>query len=283
MVASPRGGFTLVEAMVALTLSSVLVILVSTVFLVQNQYYAITLERSAVQDNARMTTEMVASEIRSVMKGGVERAENKRLVVRSPMVLAAICGFSSGNRASVQMSGGDTNLTTSEVGGVALRSFSTGAWTYRDASWSDMHQSGQQPARDCFTNGADTVGALKDFHSFRRFNNYFGSMPPLGSIVMFYRRIEYRFAASALEPGTTALFRGPAGGTLLEFVTGMDATAQFLYRTGGTSYATSVGSGSVDNIDAIRIEAQARRKPQTGGVDDVTFGWGVNIHLRNRR
>lgn len=44
MVAGGRAGFTLVEAIIALTLSSVLVVLVGTVFLVQNQYYALQLE-----------------------------------------------------------------------------------------------------------------------------------------------------------------------------------------------------------------------------------------------
>jgi hypothetical protein len=61
----------------------------------------------------------------------------------------------------------------------------------------------------------------------------------------------------------------------------MDASAQFMYRTGGSTYATSVSGGNLALIDAIRIEARARRAPQTGGVDDVTFGWGVNIALRN--
>ena len=60
-----------------------------------------------------------------------------------------------------------------------------------------------------------------------------------------------------------------------------DASAGFQYRTGGSTYANTVSGGSLANIDAIRIVAQARRRPETGGVDDVTFGWGVNVFLRN--
>jgi hypothetical protein len=33
----------------------------------------------------------------------------------------------------------------------------------------------------------------------------------------------------------------------------------------------------------IRIVAEARKKAETGGVDDVMFGWSVNIALRNLR
>lgn len=283
MVAPTRGGFTLVEAMVALTLSSVLVVLVSTTFLVQNRFYALQIERSAAQDNARMVTEMVAAELRPVMQGGVQLAQNTRLVVRSPMVLGVICGHSTGPSVSVQITGGDTDLTTSEVGGVALRDTLTGTWDYEDVSWTSMHQTGSSPAKNCYDNGADTVGHTTDFHAFRRFSTYFGTLPPVGSIVMFYRRIEYRFNTSTMDPTSTALYRGPYGGTLVEFATGMDAAAQFKYRTGGTSYSTSVSGGALNDIDAIRIEAQARRKPQTGGVADITFGWGVNVYLRNVR
>ena len=46
-------GFTLVEAIVALTLTSLLVMLVATTFLVQNRYYAVQLARTTAQDNAR--------------------------------------------------------------------------------------------------------------------------------------------------------------------------------------------------------------------------------------
>lgn len=280
MVGLRSGGFTLIEAIVALTLSSVVVILVSTVFLVQNQYYALQLERSAAQDNVRMVTETVASEIRSVMQGGVVIAQNTRLVVRSPLVLGVVCGWPGANKVSVQIDGGDANLDTDAVAGVALRDSVTGAWTYQDADWSDTYQSGGDPS-SCAANGADTVGAYDDFQDFRRFNSYFGGLPPVGSIVMFYEAVEYSLAASTMDPTATALYRGPYGGALVEFATGMDSTAQFTYRTGGSTYATSVTGASLALIDAIHIEARARRTPQTGGVEDVTAGWGVNVYLRN--
>jgi type II secretory pathway pseudopilin PulG len=281
VVGAGRAGFTLVEAIVALALSSVLVILVGTTFLVQNQYYAVQVERSAAQDNARMVTEMIASEVRSTMKGGVVLAANKRLVVRSPMALAIVCDLGGGGRVSVHVEGGDTLIDTDEVSGVALRDTLTAGWTYYDAGWSDFRQPGGTPARDCANNGADTVGATADFFRLRRLDSYFGAPPPLGSVLMLYRTVEYKFATSEMDPTTLALFRGLYGDDLMEFATGMSGTAQFRYRTGGSTYSTSVSGGALSTIDAIRIQADARRAPQTGGVNDVTFGWGVNVVLRN--
>ncbi len=281
MVGDRRAGFTLIEALVAVTLSSVVVVLVSTVFLVQNQFYALQLERSAAHDNARAVTETVASEIRSVMAGGVVVAENQRLVARSPMILGVVCGHAPGNRAAVQIDGGTDNITTGDVAGVALRDPVSGAWTYVDTDWQDMYQPGGLPADGCAANGADTVGAYGDFTLFRNFNSYFGGLPPVGSVVMFYRSVEYEFQASTMDSASMALYRGPYGETLVEFATGMDSTAQFTYRTGGSTYATSVTGGSLALVDAIHIEARARRRPRTGGVDDITYGWGVNVYLRN--
>lgn len=281
MVSDARRGFTLMEAIVAMTLSSVLVVLVGTTFLVQNNYHATQLARTAAQDNARMVTEVVASEIRSVMKGGVRVAANRRLEVRSPIVLGVVCAHSTGNRVVVQFEGGVAAMDTDEMSGVALLDAGTGEWDYEDASWGSVNQGGGSPAADCFAKGADTVGVSGQFHRFRRFNNLFGGLPAIGSVVMFYREVEYEFDTSEMDPSTMALFRRVDGDDPVEFVTGLDATAQFLYRTGGTTYETSVSGGSRDDIDAIRIEAQARRAPQAGGVDDVTFGWGVNVFLRN--
>jgi prepilin-type N-terminal cleavage/methylation domain-containing protein len=49
-----RAGFTLIEALISLVLSAFVVMLVSSTFLIQNNYYATQLQRTRVQDNARV-------------------------------------------------------------------------------------------------------------------------------------------------------------------------------------------------------------------------------------
>jgi hypothetical protein len=102
--------------------------------------------------------------------------------------------------------------------------------------------------------------------------------------MMLYRKVEYRIQTSTMDPNTLGLFRGIYGGTLVELSTGLNSTAGFQYRTGGASYANSVsGPPNLGQIDAIRILAQARVRPQAGLGGDITYGWGVNVHLRNGR
>ena len=59
----------------ALTLSSVIVTLVSSVFLTQNNFYRSVVQRTRVQDNLRVATDLIASEVRAVAGGGVTTAE----------------------------------------------------------------------------------------------------------------------------------------------------------------------------------------------------------------
>lgn len=254
--------------------------LVSSVFLVQNRYYADQLSRSQAHDNARMVTELVGSEVRSVMANGVTIAQNKRLVVRSPMALAVVCGQSGAQTTYVQMEGGQAGIDTLEVSGFAVRNGAT-SWTYYSVSWSNIKGNGGSPAGTCASNGADTAGVSSDYLMLRRLRNYTGSTPTLGMVLMLYRQVDYQFKTSTMDASAIGLYRGLYGGTLTEYVTGMDSTAQFQYRTGGSTYATSVTGGALANIDAIRIVAEARRRVAAGATEDVTYGWSVNVPLRN--
>lgn len=280
-----RAGFTLLEAIVALTLSAVLVILVGTTFLVQNRYHATQLARTTAQDNARMMTELVASELRSLTDSAVVTADSTRLVVRSPMVGMIVCAHGSGNRVSVHLPGGTAGITSDDVSGVALVDTASGRWLYYDRTWSQLYQAGGSPVAGCVAAGADTAGAASSFLDLRggTLTSGFGYKPPLGSTLMLYRLVEYRVQTSAMDVSTRGLFRGVAGGSLVEVVSGLDASAGFRYRTGGSTYAGSVTGASLGAIDAVRIVAQARARPEAGDTDDVTYGWAVNVHLRNAR
>ncbi len=265
--------------MVALAISSVLVVLVSSVFLVQNRFYADQIKRATVHDDARTITQVMGDALRSVMPDGITQATNKEITIRSPMVLAAVCAVSHG-QVEVQMEGGDEGIDTSEVAGYAVRNDTTGAWTYHNASWKNINGSGGNPARDCAANGADTTGATSEFV---RLKNLGPPTPSVSTLLMVFRETRFKIQTSVLDTTTQGLFRGVYGDTLIEYVTGLDTSAAFEYRTGGTTYATSVASAQLDSIDAVRVVAQARVRPETGTQGDITYGWSVNFLLPNVR
>lgn len=280
LVACREAGFTLVEAIIALVISSVIVVLVSQVFLIQNQYYAVQLSRSQAHDNVRMVTEIVGGELRSLMADGVQVAENKQLVIRSPMLLGVVCATVGGSTQYVHMEGGEENVDTLEVAGFAERD-PVGGWNYYTTTWDYISLPGGTPAASCASNGADTTGTSAEFFRLRRLQTFLGGQPDLGTLIMLFREIEYKFDTSTMDSTAVGLYRGNYGETLTEYATGMDTTAQFQYRTGGSSYANSVSGAGLATIDAIRIVAEARKSVAAGGVEDVTYGWSVNIPLRN--
>jgi len=284
LVRHRSAGFSLVEAIVALTISTVIVMLVSSTFLAQNRFYAQQLQRVSAHDNARTMTEMIAADLRSASAGSMIAAEPDWFIVRSPIGIAVVCGTSGPGRVSVHLEGGASLVDSEDFSGFAVRNDTTGAWRYHEwVTWGSIYQSGGNPAQDCLGEGADTVGARSEFMRLRNLNNYHSSTPQLGSLIMLYRSVHYHLQPSHVDPTTLGLFRGLYGDTIRELATGFDATARFQYRYDGRNYVNRVVGARIVDIDALRIYAQVRRNGGTGGMEDITYGWDVNVPFRNAR
>ena len=210
--------------MVALTLSSVIVALVSSVFLTQNNFYRFVIQRTRVQDNLRVVTDLIASEVRGVAGGGVTTAESRRFVVRLPIAMGGVC-HDQGTDGRVYMPG-LSQIYGNEVAGYA-RQDGAGDWTYTPDTWSNLLvSSGSGDANECLTrNGADTVGAITDFGRL-----LISGGTTLGEVIMIYREVEFKIDRSQLDPQTLAVYRGVTGDTLREFATGITPDTRFQYR-----------------------------------------------------
>ncbi|MBT8488218.1 MAG: prepilin-type N-terminal cleavage/methylation domain-containing protein [Gemmatimonadetes bacterium] len=274
-------GFTLVETLIALVLSSFVIVLVSHAFLVQNRFYSTQTQRTAAQDNVRASTELIAREVRTAMEEGIVVAGARTLTVRSPIAVTVVCAR-SGSAKDVFLDGGEGALDTDEVGGVAHRDPATRDWIPVNTTWAAIDGSGNAAA-NCAANGADTVGGSGSFHRLAGLNPLFGPPPGEGDVVMLFRETTFKIQPSILDPSTLGIFRAAYGESLVEFATGVDTTAQFQYRTVGGGYADTVSAASLASVDAVRLVADARKPAPTGGVEDITFGWSVNVPLRLAR
>ena len=256
-------------------LSSVLVILISTTFLVQNRYYSTQTLHAGAHDNARAATERMVGEIRSVRGGGFVVAGQRTITVRSPVVVGMVCDQLS-NDVHVHFEGGAAGLDTDEVAGVAVRDSTSGAWTYAAASWASIDGGSTSSATACASQGAVTTGATGEFHTIGPLNTLFAAVPTKGVAIMLYRETTFKILLSQMEPGRLGLFRRIYGGSFVELATGMDT--RFQYRTGGT-YADTVAVASLGSIDAVRIFSEARKPAASGGQPDVSFGWTLTVAL----
>jgi len=276
LVGSRKAGFTLLEAIVALTLSSVIVTLVSSVFLTQNNFYRFVVQRTRVQDNLRVVTDLIASEVRGVAGGGVTTAESRNFVVHLPIAMAGVCGSNITGGGYVYMPG-LSQINGNEVAGYA-RQDASGDWTYTSDTWSSLlASSGSADAGQCLTtSGADTVGATADFGQL-----VIAGGTTLGEVIMIYRDVEFKIGESELRPQTLAVYRKVTGDALREFATGITPDTRFQYRLSGAAYQNSITGASRDSIANIRVTASAIATDSIGGVESYSYEWAVGIPLRN--
>ena len=262
--------------MLALTLSSVIVALVSSVFLTQNNFYRFVIQRTHVQDNLRVVTDLIGSEVQGVAGGGVTTAESRRFVVRLPIAMGGVC-HNEASHGRVYMPG-LSGIDGNEVAGYA-RQDAGGNWTYTADTWSNLLvSSGSNDANECLTrNGADTVGAIADFGRL-----LISGGTTLGEVIMIYREVEFKIDRSNLDPKTLAVYRFVTGDQLREFATGITPDAKFQYRLPSSTYQNSITGASLANIENIRVTASAIATDSIGSIESYSYEWTVGIPLRNR-
>jgi len=261
---------------VALTLSTLIVSLVASVFLAQNDFYSFVMGRSTVQDNLRVVSDLIASEIRGVSGGGVTTAQPNQFVIRLPLALGGICdpAVDSGRLYMP----GFSDIDGGDVAGYAQQD-AVGEWTYVVETWSNiLTASGVGVAGACTnTSGTDTTGVTQDFADF----SLPGGTTQLGDVVMIWQEVEFRIATSALDPTTLAVYRGVTGGALTEFATGIKAGTSFAYSKDGTTFYTLITGTALDSIQVLQVTASAIAPRSSGTGDPYEYEWTVKIPLKN--
>ncbi len=259
----------------ALTLSTLIVSLVASVFLTQNDFYALVMGRSKVHDNLRVVSDLIASEIRGVSEGGVILAQSKRFVIRLPLAVGGVCHAQAGH-GRVYMPG-LSDISSNEVAGYA-RQDANGDWTYALDPWSNLLvSSGAADADECATrSGADTVGASQDYGRL-----LISGGTTLGEAIMIWQEVEFRVATSDLDPTTLAVYRGVTGDALREFATGIDSGTAFSYSKDGTNFLDAITGTALDSIQTLQVTTAAIAPKLVGTSEPYEYAWTVKIPLKN--
>jgi Tfp pilus assembly protein PilV len=285
MVRNLRGvaGFSLIELLIALLIATSIGALVFTIFAVQNRFYAATSVSGRAQQTARGASDLVASELRAVSRGALRVATPSRLAARVPLTIGIVCSLPAGGDVNAYFPLDGAAITASEVKGFAVRA-SSGSWSYTPAAWGSLFvSSGGAAVTECTGQGGVSSGFGTDYMLLNDVASLASPAPDTGSAILLYTEIEYRFAASALEPGTLGLFRGPYGGTLVEYASGFAFEAQFEYRLANGMYQDNA-TGVLDQVTAIRLVAAAAPISKASGRSSVHyFDVTTDVPLRNAR
>jgi type II secretory pathway pseudopilin PulG len=273
-------GFTLIEAMIAMSLGVLVTILVSSTFLVQNEFYSDAVKRSALQENVRNAVSFVSSELREIAAGGIIGAEADSVVYRVPLAVGGVCAVNGDETYLYFPMEGEILDDDSDVVGYAVRDTS-GVWTYTADTWHQIHHSsGPTPARECEAGGADTVGVSNDFY---RVDDLVATPAvKVGDLVLIYNELVFKLGTSELNPSGRAIFSGPAEGTLTEFGNGLSAGSAFEYRLSTSStFQSQVTGGDLSKIVAIRFSALGSAPASRGNRLPLTFDLTVSVPLGN--
>jgi len=266
-----EAGFTLIEAILAVTIGTAIVLMASGVFMVQSDFYDFLVRQSRVQDNARTVVQFVREVIPTVPEGGIVVATGSRFVVRRPQTLAVACADPGGNDLFALLSNGIESIDESDAEGVAEYSMGPpSSWDFHDTNVSNLiGATGVTPATGCAAEGVDTVGYIDDFVELNNINSLTSGTRGISDVFMIYEEYEVSIGTSTLDTLNSALYQGINGGTLVEFVGGLSPQASFEYLV-GTTWRSSVTGSSLANIDAIRVNA-ATRVTAGGESSDANF------------
>jgi hypothetical protein len=273
-------GFTLVEALVAMVLSTVVVMLVTSVFLVQNQFYSEAVKRAGLHESVRSATALISSDLHGVSEGGIVAAGPDRMVFRSPLLVGGVCGV-DGRKTYLFLPADGESMDPSMVSGYAIKDAAS-AWRYTPAPWSSIyHSSGGTAAQSCARSGADTTGAVTGF--FRLDGLDSSPSIKIGDLVMLYQEVELRLASSNLHPESRGVFRGAVGGVITEVATGLSSRSGFEYGLsdrGGFQDRVN-GRGNLTRIERVRFFLEGIAPASRADRDSLTFDLTLTVPLRN--
>jgi hypothetical protein len=117
-----------------------------------------------------------------------------------------------------------------------------------------------------------------------------GTVPDSLSLIMFYERITYKFAASTDLPGRIGLWREVSGVAAEELITPFDSSARFAYLIGGSTTATltlrtttPIAAAALDSIRGVELRLYAASENQAQGTSAYqVFPLKTRIRFANK-
>lgn len=251
---SAERGFTLVEALIALTLSGVVATALVSLLLAQSRFYQRTDDQMAAEQAAQATFDLVSSEIRMAGATDLIEAESDSLTFRFDLLQALVCEVTGSDEIALHVfeRTASAGLTSSFVGIAVSDPYETG-FEYED-SWNPTPSaSGSGPRADCVAAGGSGAWPDSDYLRISGWGSRFsGGVPQRGALVRAYGKVTYAFAASSFFATRWALWRGTQ-----ELVGPFEAGAAFSYVMDDGNVQSSVSPADFDDVVAVRLAATA--------------------------
>lgn len=261
------GGFTLVEALVALAGAGILITTLGSLVVSQSRFQMRNDDAVHAEQTARALFDGMVGELRGAAPSDLLLATPDSVALRFDVLRAVVCEVSGVDAADlfVYDSVAAPNVPSS-FRGVAVSGPYEPTFAYADGYRPGSSVSGATEAV-CRTNGAD-LGGTAPTASFRRTNGWsavFGAVPERGSVVRVYGSLTYSLS-KAIRPGELAVRRNGQ-----EFATPLASGARFEFGMVDGSTVSRVATSSLKDVRDVRLVASTVGRNRTGAGRSLVF------------
>lgn len=248
-----EGGFTLIEVLIALTISGIIAAALVSLLVGQSRFYNRTDHQLNAEQVAQATFDLLSTELRMATGSDLLAAESDSLALRFDVLQAIVCDPVSSSAAAIYVFDRSANagLAGSFVG-IAVSGPYEANFAYAD-NWNPTPTAtGSGPQSDCVAAGVPGTGSTSDYLEISGWTSQFATLPERGALVRAYGKLSYHIAASSFLPSGWAVWRGNQ-----ELVGPFESGAAFAYVRSDGSVVSSVSSSDFDDVVAVRLTATA--------------------------
>ena len=267
-----RGGISLVELLVAITLLGFIGVAILRTFTSQARIADLQVKRLDARAVSRAPINMFMSEARMVETGnGVVSASASSVTLRVPIVMGLVCGNTGGATVLSLMPVDSAVLASASISGHAYRQAS-GAYAYTEGTTS-LSSGGAAvctgaTASITTVTGGSTVIVTPQM-----------AAATVGTVAFVYQRVRYEFKASSTMPGRIGLWRTlETSGAAEELAAPFDANARFrFYRIDEDTARTVVPPvGEIRGLELALVGSSektrfGRTTPETARLQTAVF------------
>ncbi|NJD11729.1 MAG: type II secretion system protein [Gemmatimonadetes bacterium] len=272
--AGARQGFTLVEMLVALTLTAIIGAAITALFVSQERSFDTQTKLQSARDVTRGARNLITSELRMLDRdSGVIAASAEALQLRVPFAMGVVCGQATGVVVNL-LPVDSAMLAYAAYGGYAVRDFGTGRYQYVTKNAEPASAS----AALCITNQVDTVAGGRTVQV----------SPAIaaarGAPVLLWQIVRYHFAPSLALPGRRALYREvPALNLDEEILAPFADSAHFEFYVDGSNTPVTSTPADLKRLTGIELVLDAlSERPQPNGTFPLVR-LRTAVFFKNRR
>jgi prepilin-type N-terminal cleavage/methylation domain-containing protein len=274
-----RAGFTLVEVMIALTLTAVLGAAFMGAFASQSRFFDHQEKVGAARAVSRGALNIMMSEMRMIERGGgvVPTPTNTRIELRVPYVFGMACESLTGVMTISALPADRTGVENLDISGYAYR-MANGTYTYVDIP----AVVASVPVAGAVTCAAKGVGLPPNGDYLTVTGTVANGTPPPGTLVFLYHKVTYEFAPSEIISGL-ALFRQVDGqADPEELIAPFDANARFRFFVNDAATAQDAVPATLSDITGLEIVLDALSERPNGDGTHQSVPLTTAVHFKNR-